>query len=156
MRDINVKRVIGGGLLAGLVINVSETILNVGVLGDQMAAAMERLNIAMAPWAMPYFLTMAFLFGIGIVGLYAAVRPRFGAGPRTAIGVGAAFWIFATLLPGLANVAMGMSAGFEGATALTFAWTLVEAMVAALVGGWVYQEGASSAAPGRTGVAAGS
>ena len=39
MGKINIARVIAGGLLAGLVINVSETILNTVVLGSQLEAA---------------------------------------------------------------------------------------------------------------------
>ena len=41
MPQINLKRVILGGLLAGLIINISETILNVPVMGDQMAEALK-------------------------------------------------------------------------------------------------------------------
>ncbi len=45
MSTINMKRVALGGLAAGLVINVSETILNVPVLGGEMEAALAKLNL---------------------------------------------------------------------------------------------------------------
>ena len=45
MAGINMKGVIGGGLLAGLVINISETILNVPVMGAQMEASLDRKSV---------------------------------------------------------------------------------------------------------------
>ena len=45
MARINVKGVVIGGLLAGLIINIGETILNIPVLGAQLEAAMKALNL---------------------------------------------------------------------------------------------------------------
>lgn len=146
MGGINLKRVLLGGLLAGLVINVSEIILNMWVLGDEMNAALQRMNISMAPWAIPFYIVMAFLLGIGLTGLYAAIRPRLGEGPRTAIIAGVAFWFFVSLLPTFSGLAMGMSFGSAGAVTLAIIWGLVEMPVAALVGGWAYHEGETSTA----------
>ena len=38
------------------------------------------------------FLAWGFLVGIFAVWLYAAIRPRYGAGPKTALCAGAAVW----------------------------------------------------------------
>lgn len=46
MSGINIGRVVLGGLLAGLVLNIGESILNVPILGAQMDAAMESLGLA--------------------------------------------------------------------------------------------------------------
>ncbi len=45
MAKINMGRVILGGLLAGLVLNIGEFLLNEPILGKQWAAAMEALNL---------------------------------------------------------------------------------------------------------------
>jgi len=80
------KGVVIGGLLAGLIINISETILNIPVLGAQFEAAMKALNLS-PPGNGPIivFVIGGFVLGLLLVWLYAAIRPRFGDGPRTAI-----------------------------------------------------------------------
>lgn len=69
---------------------------------------------------------------------YAAVRPRFGPGPRTAVIVAFALWLGGSVLslPGYAVL------GLFPASLLTL-WGvigLVELILAALAGGWVYKE----------------
>jgi hypothetical protein len=82
--------------------------------------------------------------------LYAAIRPRFGAGPGTAVIAAFAAWWFAFVFPQIGNVAMGFFPA--GVTALATAWGLAELVIAALVGARLYQEqGASAAAASRAG-----
>jgi hypothetical protein len=45
MSRINVGRVLLGGMLAGLVVNVSETVLNVVVVASSMEAALHERNL---------------------------------------------------------------------------------------------------------------
>ncbi len=98
MSRINVGRVILGGLLAGLVVNVSETILNVVVVASSMEAALHERNLPpLGIQPIIGFVVMAFLLGIATVWLYAAIRPRFGAGAGTAVIAGVAVWFFAYL-----------------------------------------------------------
>lgn len=137
MGGINWKRVFVGGLLAGVVINLSEFILNGVVLMEAMEASMAGMNLEFAAWAMPFYVVMAFIWGFALVTLYAAVRPRFGPGPGSAISVGIGFWVIAVLMPTLSYAAMGMGGGMLG---IGLIWTFVEMVVAASVGGWAYQE----------------
>ncbi|MDX1674290.1 MAG: hypothetical protein R3314_05740 [Longimicrobiales bacterium] len=136
---MNYTRILLGGLLAGVVINLSEFLLNGVVLMDAMEAELELMDAAFAPWAMPFYVVMAFLWGIAMVWLYAAIRPRFGPGWRTAVMVGVFFWVFVTVLPTFANMAMGIA--MEGLVGIGLIWTLVELPAAAVVGSWLYQEG---------------
>jgi len=139
MRPINMKRVSLGGLAAGVVINVSETILNVPVLGGEMKAALAKLNLpALGSSAIATFVVMSFVLGVALVWLYAAIRPRFGPGPRTAAIAGLAVWFMAYLY---GSLGMGVM-GFLGTRLLTIStlWGLVEVLVAAQVGGWLYSE----------------
>jgi len=85
----------------------------------------------------------AFLFALNLIGgfwamwLYAAIRPRYGAGAKTATLVGFAWWAITSL----ADATWG-SFGFVPVRALwpVMAISLPELMVAALVGAWLYRE----------------
>lgn len=139
MTGINLARVLVGGVVAGLAINIGEFILNMFVLQAEMDAMVARLNLP--PIAGPQivvFTLLVFALGIGTVWLYAAIRPRFGAGLRTALCAGAAVWFFSYLYPTVASVAMGM---FPAGTAtIALVWGLVEILAGAALGAWLYQE----------------
>ena len=142
MTGIRMGRVIAGGLVAGLIINISETILNVPVLGSQLEEALKARNLpAVSGGAIGYFVAISFLLGILIVWMYAAVRPRFGRGPTTAIKVAVLVWFLTYFWSATSMVAIGFSP--VGLTAFGLAWGLVELIVAALVGAKIYVEPAS-------------
>jgi hypothetical protein len=143
MGSINAGRVVLGGLLAGLVIDASEYLLNGVVLSERMNAALQRLNLpSVGGPTTGVFVVLGFLLGIATTWLYAAIRPRFGAGVRTALCAGSTAWFFAHFYRSIIIGALG----FLPASLLAFAviWQFVELLVAALAGGWLYQE-----APGR-------
>ena len=139
MSGINIGGVVKGGLLAGLIINISETILNVPVLGAQMDAAMAELNVApVGGAAIAIFVVMGFAVGLLTLWLYAAVRPRLGPGPKTAICVGLIVWTLFALFPSVSLVALGFFPA--GLIAVACVWTLVEIPLATVAGAWVYRE----------------
>jgi hypothetical protein len=141
MAGINARGVVVGGLVAGLIINIGEFILNVPVLGAQLEAEMIARNLPpIATSAIVAFVTFGFIQGVLIVWLYAAIRPRFGPGPKTAIVAGLFVWFLASLY---SSVAIGLM-GFLAAQTLTIAtvWSLVEMLIAALAGAALYKEGA--------------
>jgi hypothetical protein len=150
MGHINIGRVVGGGLLAGLVINIGETILNVFVLAAPMEAALKARNLpAVGGSAIGVFVLLCFVLGITIVWLYAAIRPRFGAGPGTAVIAALAVWWFAFVFPQVGNVTMGMFPA--GVTALATVWGLAEVVIASIAGARFYQEQtAATGAPRAT------
>ena len=84
MGKINWTRVILGGLVAGVIINVFESVLNGVILAKDMEAAISALGRQMGGGALAVFIAWGFLVGIFAVWLYAAIRPRYGAGPKTA------------------------------------------------------------------------
>jgi hypothetical protein len=142
MGRINTGRVILGGLLAGLVMNVGEAALHGGVLGEDAAALLKTYGIPMTanPTYLAALIGMTFVLGIAAVWLYAAIRPRFGPGPKTAIVAGLAVWVLAHLWSGVY-----LGAGFGGLIPsrlswLPVAWGLVEAPLATLAGAWLYRE----------------
>jgi hypothetical protein len=139
MGKVNVGRVILGGLLAGLIINIGEYLLNERVLGAEMEAALQNLGLAPPGGsAIGVFVLMGFILGIATVWLYAAIRPRYGAGPKTAITTGLTVWFLAYLWGSVGFVVMGMFPANLVLFALV--WGLVEIVLASLAGAWVYKE----------------
>jgi len=139
MTGINMARVLIGGVVAGLVINIGEFILNMFVIQAEMDAAIARMNLPpMGGQTIGTFVVLAFALGIGTIWLYAAIRPRLGAGVGTALCAGATVWFFAYVYPSVGMIAMGM---FPAGTAvLALGWGLVEVLAGAALGAWLYQE----------------
>ncbi len=139
MAKINMGRVILGGLLAGLVLNIGEFLLNEPILGKQWVAAMEALNLPpIGGSAIGWFVAMSFALGIAIVWLYAAIRPRFGAGPKTALCAGLTVWFFVWLWGFGGTVVLGLYP--TKLVLITVIWGLFEVPIAAVVGAWPYKE----------------
>jgi hypothetical protein len=148
MDRINIARVVMGGLAAGLVIDFGEFLLNGVFLSADMNAAMARLQLPpVGGAAVGIFVVFGFLLGMAIVWLYAAMRPRFGAGPTTALYAGGMAWALAYVYPSIGMVVMGLFP--SRLVVIGLVWGAVELSAAALVGGWLYRE-----EPSRTRVAA--
>ena len=138
MGKINLARVFLGGLLAGLIINIFEYILNGVVFASQWDAYMKALGRQMRPVAIPFFIVSAFVAGIGVVWLYAVARPRLGAGPKTAALTGAAYWVFAYAIPDASDIAANV---VPGRVTLTISLILlVGVIIASVCGAWLYKE----------------
>ncbi|MGA9628099.1 MAG: hypothetical protein WBL65_08870 [Bryobacteraceae bacterium] len=143
MQKINCGRVILGGLLAGLVINICEFLVDGLVLGDQWTAVLKSLDRpAMGPVATASFVVWGFLVGMCSLALYAALRPRLGPGPRTAAFTGIAVWTIGSLLPTLPAVGMHLFPyhllGYD------LVLTLVEMVAGTVIGAWLYKEAAAA------------
>jgi dipeptide/tripeptide permease len=84
------------------------------------------------------FNVSGFLMGIFTVWLYAAIRPRYGAGPKAAVCAGAAVWALGYLPAGVAPMVLHILP--RRLMAIGIAAGLIEVIVAALVGAWLYKE----------------
>ncbi len=139
MGNINMGRVLVGGLLAGLVLNIGEFLLNDFVLGTQMKEFFTRHNFT-EPGTnfMIVAVGLTFVMGIVIVLGYACIRPRLGAGVKTAIIAGLFAWFGVYFYSGIVN---GVLFGIPMSTmALVIVWGVVEYAVAAVAGAWLYKE----------------
>src|SRR5712692_1656927 len=110
MGKINWTRVILGGLVAGLIINLFEFVLNALLLEKDWANTMTALG---KPGELPgtaimLFNVRGFLIGITAVWLYAAIRPRYGAGVKTALCAGSAVWVIGILLASVTPLALNL------------------------------------------------
>ena len=139
MGKINFGRVLLGGLVAGLILNIGEYLLNDKVLATQMAEMFRRCGF---PKPGTNFIVIAvvitFVLGIVLVAGYAAIRPRFGAGPKTAIIAGLFAWFGVVVYNNVIVVGLGMEP--TNVFALVLVWELVEYLLAAMVGAWLYKE----------------
>ena len=139
MKNINLGRVLLGGLVAGLVLNVGEFLLNDVVLGTQMREFFARYGIP-DPGG-PFLIaavTLTFAVGIVLVFLYALIRSRLGPGVKTAIIAGLILWFGVYVYTGVVN---GLLFGIPiKAMSIAILWGLLEYLLAAIAGGWVYKE----------------
>jgi len=154
MGKINMQKVLMGGLIAGVVLNVVDYVLYGVVLKTQMATAMQALGKPpIAGNTILWFVLLDFVAGVFLVWLYAAIRPRYGAGPATAVKAGLAAWF----LGGLLNAAFmwPMELMPHNLTLISTAVMLVEFPLAAVVGAKFYMEGAGMGAGMGAGAGAG-
>lgn len=143
MGKINMGRVIVGGLVAGLILNISESVLNTIVIGKDWENAMKELNRpAFSSTAIMWFIIFGFVLGLLTVWLYSAIRPRYGAGPKTAVIAGLAVWAFAYFYPTIGMMQMNLFP--SRLLVIGLAWGLVEMIVASLAGGFLYREAESA------------
>jgi hypothetical protein len=99
MGKINVGRWILGGLVAGVVGDIVEAICQGVWLGPSWNAAMQALGKpALTTRMIVEFNLVGLVIGLAAVWIYAGIRPRFGAGPKTAIYAGLVTWLLASLL----------------------------------------------------------
>ena len=139
MGNINLGRVILGGFVAGVIINVFEFLLNSVLLADQWPGVMAAINRpTLSMHDIVVFNVVGFITGIVAVWTYAAIRPRFGAGVKTAIYAAGLTWVTAYALAMVTPAVMGVFS--HRLAAVLVAGGLVEIVVATIVGAWLYKE----------------
>jgi len=138
MGKINWERILLGGLLGGVIIIVIDIFVNGVLFGQEWRAALTALGHVPSPSGLIILVIWAILAGICATWLYAAARPRFGPGPKTAVITGFAFWIFSYALPTIGLLSFHIFP--PRLPLISAAGGLAEAILASLVGGWIYRE----------------
>ena len=141
MSGINTGKVITGGLLAGVVYNALDFVQNYLLVGEDFKANATRLGLdpaaAETPTGIATWVIIDLLLGILVVWTYAAIRPRFGPGPKTAIYAGLVPFISISL------ITFGLSQGGLIPTALWMKVTVASLFITsigAVAGAWHYKE----------------
>ncbi len=134
MGNINYSRVLIGGVVAGLLF------LGLDVLGYML------MNMDMDAWLAQHalheppmwvFYATDIILGIMAVWLYAAMRPRFGPGWKTAAIAAAFMWFFF----GVAYFGFHMMGLFTISDYTQMAgWGIIQVFVATFAGAWLYRE----------------
>lgn len=140
MGGINAGRWLLGGVVAGIVIWICEGVSATFII-DQMTAVMESHGLSMAISAGTMVLTVvvSLLVGLTIVFFYAGVRPRFGAGPRTAVIVAVVLWLGSYVVSLIGYHVINLFP-----PRMLLHWGLIglfEMVLASIVGAWIYREG---------------
>lgn len=138
MGKINYGRVFLGGIVAGLIVNVGEFVASM-IFAGQYENMMTDLGLSPPSGsAMIAFTIYGFIWAILGLWLYAAIRPRYGPGPKTAMCAASAVWFFSYLGPLFMDSMMGIvpaNLAIIGAI-----WGLVELNVAFVAGAYFYKE----------------
>ena len=139
MSGINIGKVIVGGLVAGLVANAFDFVINSYLLAAESAEIAKRLNLSATAvessvWT---WIAVDFIWGLLLVFTYAAIRPRFGPGPKTAVISGVMLWLAVALVfAGLTAMGMRTLQSYLKSSALY----LVSAVGSSLAGAALYKE----------------
>lgn len=134
---LNWTRILLGGLLAGLVLNVFDFLVNGVLLSKDWTDAMKALNKPeMGGAQIAAFNIVDFLIGIFAVWLFAALRPIYGGG--SAIRAGFAVWFIGYLLASVAPVVTDVFP--VKIMAITVAVGLVQSIVSTYAGSRVYRD----------------
>jgi len=138
---INTGKVVAGGLVAGVVANAIDFVNNTYVLGADMQAWAASHNIDPATLTSGAvagtWVVVDFIYGLLLVFTYAAIRPRFGPGVRTAIIAGLAVFLSPTIvLFGFTQMGMLTMAMFVKGTI----GAIVATLAASVAGAAIYKE----------------
>src|SRR5690349_394123 len=141
---INTGKVIVGGVVGGIVANVIDFVSQQFILQGMEAAAMTKLNPALAKpptgGQIAGFVVLDFVWIIANVWIYAAIRTRFGPGPKTAAYAGIVSWVVGSTVAGFFCVLGLFGADIYIASGLV---ALVNSIVSTMVGARFYSEEAA-------------
>src|SRR5580765_40390 len=139
MNKINFGRVLVGGLVAGIILNLGEFVLNDIILGPHIEADMKRMNIT-PPGSGFAALAVALSFVLGILAvlLYAMMRARLGPGPKTALLTALILWFCVYAYSGTINMLLINVP--PKLILMILAWGIVEYPLGILAGAALYKE----------------
>jgi hypothetical protein len=140
MAKINTGKVILGGVVAALVLNSVDFLVNGQWLAAQWAAQTAKLNPSLSmisSTSIAGYVVMDVILAMMIVWLYAAIRPRFGPGSRTATIAVLFVWVITAVFNSMFVVG-GMYSWKLICASL--AGTLVGMLAAGNLGAMLYKE----------------
>jgi hypothetical protein len=139
---INTKRVMLGGAAAGALIFILNGVLNGAILSGDFENWMHTMGSLLHPPAqstsMCLWTLMSFIYGMGGVWLYASIRPRYGAGPKTALTAGLSLWIVSKFVVALDLFTLGIFP--ERILVVQLIGALFVLLPGVCLGAWVYRE----------------
>jgi hypothetical protein len=145
MGKINWSRIVLGGMFSGLVLIVLSSV-STALFGRQQALrrAVDALRPSTTGIGTPvFFLSVILILGMLMTWWYAAIRPLFGPGLKTAAMAGLAMWLTAIWLGvvGFAfkSLAMGEPYALPSGPMLPVLY-LVIMVASTIAGAWLYKE----------------
>ena len=141
------KRLLISGIAGGVVMWIVDFIANGVVLAERYKMLQQAGHFLPAP-RLPFFplwILMELALGIGVAWIYAAVRPRLGPGPKTALTVGVVLGLMIYLPGNLAQASWSAVGRFVPLVWLIFG--LIGTIAGALVAGALYKEALTGQIP---------
>jgi len=142
MNPINYGRFFLGGLVAGTLIFILTGMMNGAILkvplGNWMQAAGGLLHPPAMSVSMSLWTAMSFIYGFAGVWIYVGIRPRFGAGLRTAFLSVLVLWIAGKMTAAFDLIALGLIP--VGIVSAQLVGSFVILLTAVLLGAWLYKE----------------
>jgi len=139
MGKIDTGRVILGGIVAGIIVDIVEYVLNGIVLSAQWVAVSSAHSLPMMGTSeIVIFNVIGLVTGIAAVWTYAAIRPRFGAGPTTAVYAALLIWVVGYLIPDVFNEVIGLVPMSMTVTMIVVG--AIEIVIATVAGAYLYKE----------------
>ena len=139
MRSINTNRLLLAGVVVGVLLWLLEAAASMIYL-DEMRMALQAHSLVLQIKSSTWLASLAgfLLFGLTLVFMYVAMRPRFGPGPKTAIIAAVTLWLggYVTSLIGYDQIALYPRS-------LLYLWGvvgLVQLIIGSIVGAWIYRE----------------
>jgi hypothetical protein len=150
MGKMNVPRIVLGGIVAGILCFIGDGVVHGVLLKERWAQIMANLDRQSVESAshMLYYAVYDLAKGLAGVWIYAAIRPRFGAGARTGAIAAVVTWFLVIPLPLLGL----LPTGWFGRRFATL-WSvegLIVMVIAVVVGAWLYREENGASVPART------
>ena len=139
---VNIQKVIVGGVAAGVVIGAIDFVLNGIILAEQNQAAIDALGPDIAAnteggASIAFSVVSLLLLGILVAWTYASMRPRYGAGSKTATMAAIQIWCLVMLISaGLTFIGL-FTWGFFALGSVIMAGEL---LIGANVAGYLYSE----------------
>ena len=144
MGKINLGRVILGGIVAGIVADILDFPVDGVWLAGHWTNSMKTLGMptSMSTTQMVSYNLLGIVGGLVSIWIYAAIRPRFGAGVKTAVRAGLAVWVLSALLPniGIMLVTFPVYVFGRRLTLYTTLGALVEIVIGTIAGAALYKE----------------
>jgi len=141
MGHINWARVILGGVIAAVILFVAGFIIHGVILEPEWAVwqAMGHMPLALSQGAMIVIWVIVSLIN-GLTGLwiYAGIRPRYGAGAKTALIAGFILWLVGGLVAALVQFSLGIVP--HEVVVVGAIGSLIADLIAILVGAYFYKE----------------
>jgi hypothetical protein len=140
--SINMQRLALGGAAAAVVIFLITGVINGALLSSQFESWMHEMGSLAHPPAqsvsMSLWTLMCVIYGMCGTWLYVAIRPRYGAGPKTALLAGFVLWIVSKLATALDLIALGIVP--QPIIVAQLIGGLVTIVAGVFVGAWIYRE----------------
>jgi hypothetical protein len=135
---LNFKRIILGGLITGMILNLIDTPNGMFIAGPQIKLFLAEHAVPYNPLIPAYFFPYHLILGMMMVWTYAAIIPQFGAGRKAAL--------YATILLLITTRMMAFGFVVMGLLPLHLylilsATMVIGSLVGGLTGCWYYSRG---------------